>query len=301
MRKVFSIIIFCIFFNANSQKFVELDSTNTVYRFPKLVYSEKPKVAEKVNIILQIDNLLDLADKDPYAIITNRCSVKKIFEYLSWVDLSKHPNILSVKMNGLIGKKEKFVFYHFFDKRTGDAFILSDLFSENKFKTISKETPDIKEDSAFEIDKDSLYIKTDKKLKYALEELKPHLSDYGINLLFKSDTILKRNSLRQKIMRGTGKNYSGDKMVYKIYISDLDNKGNATVHYWNDKYKGISTYTDASIKNGILQADTYYYDSFNKEKVHGMYSLHLKKQENKTWIGNLQLGSPFYKLTFKEY
>ncbi len=263
-------------------------------------------VEEKINIALQIDNLLILPNKyktSPYEIITDKYWVEKTYEYQSWKDLSKHQNILSLKIKGTIEGKEKYVSYKSFDKRTGEAIILSDLFSEHGFAAIAKRVCGIEDDTQFTIDNDTICINKDnKKLKkYSLKELKPYLSDYGMNLLFNSQNIVKRNSLREKFMRGTGKNFNGDTMIYKIYISDLDKKGNALIYYWNEKYKSLSSYSEATIKAGILQADDYYYDKSIKQKVHNMYSLHLERQNDGTWVGDLQLGSPFYRLIFKEY
>ncbi len=307
----FLIIIFCItVFTVKAQKFIEIDTINTKYRFPKLVYPENQKVEEKINTALQIDYLLILPntyEDNPYKVITNKCSfglrVKEIYEFESWTDLSKHPNVLSLKIKGRKAGDKAFIFYSFFDKRTGDSFIFGDLFSKEGFGKLQKKIPFIKKENQFIVEKEAIYINKGDAIpkKYSLEELKPYLSNYGTNLLFESDSIMKRNSLRGKFMEGKGLNYSGDTMIYEIYIPELDNNGNATIYYWSKKHKDLSFYSKSTIKNGVLQADDYYYDKFSKEEVHNMYSLHLEKQSNKTWVGDLQLGSPFYRLTFKEW
>lgn len=300
------IILLSINLNTLSQHFVELDTTNTKYKFPKLVYPENPKVEEKVNTSLHINNLLILPGKykkSPYGVITNKRTVRQTYEFQSWVDLSKHPNILSVKIKGVADGKETFIFYSFFDKRTGDRFIFSDLFTKQGFKNLKKEIDNIEEETRFIIDNDTIYIDQGTRIpkKYHLTEIKPYLNDYGINLLFESENIVRRNSLREKFMEGKGVDYGGKPIVYQIYIPVLDKKGNATIYYWNKKYRVLNFFSDSKIKNGILQADDYYYDTFRNKKTHNMYSLHLEKQSDDTWVGELQLGSPFYKLTFKEY
>ncbi len=304
------VIFFVIGFTAKAQYFVELDTVNQKYRFPKLIYPENPNVEEKVNTALQVDFLLVLPDSyknSPYEVITNQSGfglgVAEIYEFESWTDFSKHPNVLSLRLKGKKGGEKPFIFYTFFDKRTGDPFIFKDLFSKKGFRKLQRKIPCLKQDSRFILEKEMIYIDKGDSIpqKYPLEELKPYLSNYGANLLFESDSIIKRDSLRGKFMEGKGESFSGDTMIYRIYIADLDDKGNAAVYYWNKKVMYLDWYSDATIKNGILQADDYIYDNLTDEVEHAMYSLHLEEQEDKTWVGDLQLGSPFYELRFQEY
>ncbi len=307
---VLTTIFSALYLTAKAQHFVELDTIHKQYRFPKLLYPEKPKVEEKVNTALQIDELLILPGKykdNPYEVVTDRSAlgiqIDEKYEYKSWVDLSMHPNVLSVKLEGEKGGKQTFIVYRFFDKRTGDSFIFADLFSKEGLKELRKEIHSIKNNNRFILEKNTIYIDKGKRIpkKYSLEQLRSYLSDYGLNLLFESDSIVRRNSLRGKFMEGTGKNYNKEPMNYLLYISQLDKKGNAKVYYWNKKTQDLNWYSDATIKKGVLQADDYLYDSRSKEKTHAMYSLHLEKQKDSTWVGELQLGSPFYSLTFQEY
>ncbi len=313
--KTTKIIILTIIFStfyliAKTQYFVELDTIHKKYRFPKLIYPENLRVEEKVNTALQIDELLILPGKykdNPYEVVTYRSvlgiQIDEKYEYKSWVDLSMHPNVLSVKLEGKKGGTRAFIVYRFFDKRTGDSFIFADLFSKEGLQELRKEIPSIKDNNRFVVEKNTIYIDKGKRIpkKYPLEQLRSYLSNYGLNLLFESDSIVRRNSLRGKLMEGKGEDYNKKPMNYLLYISQLDKEGNAKVYYWNKKIKDLNWYSDTKIKNGVLQADDYIYDSRSKEKVHAMYSLHIEKQKDSTWVGELQLGSPFYSLTFQEY
>ncbi len=305
-----TIVFLTVGFMAKAQYFVELDTSNQKYRFPKLVYPQNPKVEEKVNTALHIDELLILPDKykiSPYEIVTYQniwgIQFDDKYEYESWTDLTMHPNVLSVRIKGEKEDKQRFVFYKFFDKRTGDSFIFSDLFTKEGLMKLQDEIPSIGEINRFILKKDTICIDKGYNIskKYSLKNLKPYLSDYGVNLLFESDSIVKRNSLRGKFMEGKGENSSGEPMHYWLYIAQLDDNGSATVYYWNKKLMDLNWYSDATIKDGVLQADLYFYDNQSKENVHAMSSLHIKKQKDNTWFGELQLGSPFYELSFQEY
>lgn len=292
-------------FLAVSQNFVELDTTHTKYRFPKFIYPENSKVEEKINTALHIDWLLVLPDKNdnPFEVIINKTSIDDKYEYTSWNNISKHPTIIAVSVNGIKNDKNAFTFYKFFDKRTGDSFELNDLFSDKANRFLRKLNASIEKDVPIHLSKDSIFINPETKssVRYSIEELKPFLNEYGTNLLFESDHVLRRKSLSGKFMKGLGKGFGGKPLHYMLYISDVDAKGNAQVFDWNTKYRDLTFYYESTIKNGVLQADDYLYDSLSKEKVHSMMSLHLEKQSDGSWTGELQTGSPFYEITFTDY
>ena len=109
--------------------------------FPEVRCKRNPKVAEKINIFLQVKELGIIPNgykKDPFENVTYDPAKPHIYTtgFLSWEKNEALHNILS-----LILEKEviqPFTTTHNFDARTGNSFVLKDILSESGTKEITK-------------------------------------------------------------------------------------------------------------------------------------------------------------------
>ncbi len=314
------------FLNLHSQKLVEITSNNTTNKFPVFKYENLPNIEEKVNYFLQMKYLLHLPGKfknDPFEKLSDKDLVKNNYHFKSWKQQKLNKNILSVQLNGTLNKKP-FKYLEHFDLRTGDFFILNDLFNEEGQQNLRKEiTTKIKElvdqkkvpslkhnvSLSYQLLENELVIVftkiKDEKLILSYSSLRPFLSAYAINLLFPSEKIIRRPDMANKLLKGEGIINKGKKyerkLNYSILIFGIKEDGTATIYRWKDSLKNTEKYIEASINENVIQADDIIWDDRANKKIHLMYSLHLEKLSDGIWNGKLQLGSPIYPLVFKEY
>lgn len=323
MKPFFTLICLCFYSYTFSQELVEIASNTTTYKFPEFKYKKAPNIEEKINYFLQIKYLLHLPGKfeeNPFEKVLDKKNSSN--KYKNWKERKLNKNILCVELNH-IRNGEPITFLEHFDLRTGDFFELFDLFNnegkQKLHKIISKKIETL-------LNKGKLPSKGNTELSYKLlenelaivflkakdddlilnySEIKPLLSNYAINLLFPSKETLRRPDMANKLLKGEGFVDKGGKyerkLNYSILISKDAKDGKATIYRWKDTLKNAEKYTDVSIKENIIQADDYAWDKFAKKRVHLMYSLHLEKIDKYSWEGKFQLGSPVYRLIFKEF
>lgn len=317
------IIILATVFSVSAQQFVELDSVAKTHKFPILQYPEKPNVEEKVNTIMQLlyqELYPEVFGGEPIeSVLEDTEGTDYSFQVHSWKQFSLHPNIFDIRLTG----SEDGLSYErteTFDTRTGTHFKLWSLYTDegadfvdrkikNKITDLTeKETLDPSTESIgvnyqFEENHLAFLINKleDEKLLISYEELKPYLISYGKNLLLKSDIIVHNPSMEMKLLKGVGGFADNQNVKCTIFISKINKDGEANVYRWSDNHiDRAELYSISTIKNGVLQADDYVFDSLSGKKEHLMYSLHLEKKEDTLWEGTLQLGSPFYPMVFIE-
>lgn len=315
------ILINTVISSISGQQLVALDTVGT-HKFPVLSYPEKPAVEEKVNTIMQ------LLYQELYPEVFGGEPVEELFEDTegtdysfqvhSWEQFSSHPAIFDIR---LIGRDddEPFERTETFDIRTGTHFKLWNLFDKDgaayidvKIKekiTALKEKEKILPGAAiginYQIMEEHLAFRLNKieddKLLISYKDLNPYLTPYGKNLLLKSDTIVHNPSMEMKLLKGVGGFADNQNVKCTIFISKVYDNGEANVYRWSDdNIDRAALYSEATIKDGVLQADDYVFDSLTGKKEHLMYSLHLEKKEATVWKGTLQLGSPVYPMVFIE-
>ena len=323
MKTIITIVLIVLGVTSSSaQKFVEISSGPELHKFPKLQYEDHPNIEEKVNSYLQLIFLKHLPGKFeeyPFEIIDDESKVTSRYMFQSWEQTFLNSNIIDIILNGTRNGKP-FQYKEYFDSRTGDSFVPWDLLNDKGKKevdtAIKQKIGDLVDEGklpsleqnvslSYSILQDALvfiFLDADnEELVLPFSELESSLSEYGKNLLYSSDNVLRRPSISGKLLRGVGGYGDSKRVKCTIFIQNIKETGEARVFRWNTKLKNKQEYTEATIKDGVLQADDYYLDKFTDKKTHGMYSLHLEKQKDNSWIGELQLGSPSYPMVFKEY
>lgn len=126
---------------------IELKTLKPVYetnQYPEIFYAANPKIAEKINTFLQLEDLEHLPNvfqKHPFEKVcydeqANRGSIS--FE--SWKQFKTTKNILSFSVSGDAtgAYSENFEAYHNFDLSTGDPVILKTLFTKTGTAQLEK-------------------------------------------------------------------------------------------------------------------------------------------------------------------
>ena len=311
--------IFCLIFSSiNAQHFTELTSNTTGYKFPTLQHKDST-IAFKANVFLQIKHLKHLPED--FKAHPFEDAEKAQFQFQDWEERNEHSQIAAVNLIGTY-KGKQFEDTEYFDLRTGDHFELDDLFTDNSQRGYeaplsdyitelieNKQLPESKRITIeVHLEQDSLGIIVRKAtapiFRLAYSTLEAYLSDYGKGLLLpQTEVVVNRPDPVNKLFLATEQidTASTYKSFYTpMYILILKSGSGITVYRWNRKSSYASSYTEASLKDGVIQADDYVWDSLEQKKVHVMYALHLEQQENDSWSGHIQTGSPVYYIQLKE-
>lgn len=114
-------------------------SENSV--FPLVSYSENPRVENKINTFLQVDQLeyIPGAEGNPFKLVSaGKTSYSNYVYFYSWEKLETPKNILSIALDGEASGAypESFLIWRNFDLRTGNYINAKDLFQPNAVKTV---------------------------------------------------------------------------------------------------------------------------------------------------------------------
>jgi hypothetical protein len=114
------------------------------YKYPEVYYSANPKVAEKTNTFLQLDDLEHLPGifkKHPFEkIVYGASEYGTSVDFYSWKQFKTTKNILSFSTDGEASGAypEGFESFHNFDLRTGDPILLKTLFTKTAVIQLEK-------------------------------------------------------------------------------------------------------------------------------------------------------------------
>jgi len=110
--------------------------------FPVVSYSENPRVENKINTFLQVDQLeyVPGSGGNPFKLASTATNSYSNYVYFySWDKIETPKNILSIAINGEVSGAypEEFADWKNFDLRTGNYINPEDLFQAESFKTIN--------------------------------------------------------------------------------------------------------------------------------------------------------------------
>ncbi|MGY0038386.1 hypothetical protein [Pedobacter sp. NJ-S-72] len=114
------------------------------YKYPEVYYSVNPKVAEKINTFLQLDDLEHLPGvfkKHPFEkIVYGASEYGTSVDFYSWQQFTTTKNILSFSTDGEASGAypEGFESFHNFDLRTGNPILLKTLFTKSAVIQLEK-------------------------------------------------------------------------------------------------------------------------------------------------------------------
>ncbi|KPE51960.1 hypothetical protein [Chryseobacterium indologenes] len=107
--------------------------------FPLVSYTDKPAVAQKINTLLQVDQLeyVPGVGGNPFALVSGGENANYVLFY-NWEKMDTPKNILSIAMEGETSGAypESFYLWKNFDLRTGNLINARDLFRPDAVKTI---------------------------------------------------------------------------------------------------------------------------------------------------------------------
>ncbi|KQT23854.1 hypothetical protein ASG22_07455 [Chryseobacterium sp. Leaf405] len=142
-RKIlFFLLISCLSFSQQkSVKITDLQPKSEDFTFPKITYTEKPLVENKINTFLQVDQLeyIPGAEGTPSKLVsTGKTSYSNYVYFYSWEKLETPKNILSIAISGEASGAypEGFDIWKNFDLRTGNFINAKDLFQPNSIKAV---------------------------------------------------------------------------------------------------------------------------------------------------------------------
>lgn len=109
--------------------------------FPLVSYSENPRVENKINTFLQVDQLeyIPGAEGNPFKLVSaGKTSYSNYVYFYSWEKLETPKNILSIALDGEASGAypESFSIWKNFDLRTGNFINAKDLFQANSIKIV---------------------------------------------------------------------------------------------------------------------------------------------------------------------
>ena len=139
---LFFILISSLCFSQQKNvKITDLQPKTEDFNFPKISYTEKPLVENKINTFLQVDQLeyVPGSDVSPSKLVSSgKTSYSNYVYFYSWEKLETPKNILSIAIDGEASGAypEGFSIWKNFDLRTGNFINAKDLFQPNSVKTI---------------------------------------------------------------------------------------------------------------------------------------------------------------------
>lgn len=109
--------------------------------FPFVSYTENPRVENKINTFLQVNQLeyIPGAEGNPFKLVSaGKTSYSNYVYFYSWEKLETPKNILSIALDGEASGAypESFSIWKNFDLRTGNFINAKDLFQANSIKTV---------------------------------------------------------------------------------------------------------------------------------------------------------------------
>lgn len=122
-------------------KITDLQPKSEDFAFPKVSYTEKPLVENKINTYLQVNELeyIPGSEGSPSQFVSSgKTSYFNYVYFYSWEKLETPKNILSIAINGEASGAypEGFDIWKNFDLRTGNLINAKDLFQPNSIKTV---------------------------------------------------------------------------------------------------------------------------------------------------------------------
>ncbi|MCE3076701.1 hypothetical protein [Chryseobacterium gwangjuense] len=111
--------------------------------FPVISYAENPRVENKINTFLQVNELeyIPNSGSDPFKLVsTGTTSYSNYVYFYSWDKLETPKNILSIALDGEASGAypEGFSIWKNFDLRTGNLINAQDLFQNQSIKTVER-------------------------------------------------------------------------------------------------------------------------------------------------------------------
>lgn len=139
---LFFILIYGLSFSQQKNlKITDLKPKSEDSVFPLVAYSENPRVENKINTFLQVDQLeyIPGAEGNPFKLVSaGKTSYSNYVYFYSWEKLETPKNILSIALDGEASGAypESFLIWKNFDLRTGNLINAKDLFQPNSVKTV---------------------------------------------------------------------------------------------------------------------------------------------------------------------
>lgn len=173
---IFAILISINTYGQTKDLFIEkLKSPATEQAFPFIIYEGHPKVAEKINAFLQLEELekiVSQSDEDPFLKLEEN---NYVVNYESWSKSRTVENILTLVISGNAtgAYSEKFHHFYNFDLNTGKSISMEDFLTKegllllkrkvivNNQKTIADFVLQIKSGTMEQFQKDQLDLYTD--------------------------------------------------------------------------------------------------------------------------------------------
>lgn len=130
-------------FSQKNLKITDLQPKTEDSTFPLIAYTENPRVENKINTFLQVNELeyVPNSGANPFKLVsTGTTSYSNYVYFYSWEKLETPKNILSIGMDGEASGAypENFSDWKNFDLRTGNFINAQDLFLPNSVKTVER-------------------------------------------------------------------------------------------------------------------------------------------------------------------
>ncbi|WP_415328878.1 hypothetical protein [Chryseobacterium sp. MMS23-Vi53] len=247
-------------------KISDLQPKSEDFTFPKISYTEKPLVENKINTFLQVDQLeyIPNSEGSPSKLVfSGKTSYSNYVYFYSWEKLETPKNILSIAIDGEASGAypEGFSIWKNFDLRTGNLINAKDLFQPNSIKIVENL---IRKSIEKEVDDFIVQLKSDKNPS---EEVLDQISIYegcftdftldGIEYYFAKDKI--------RFIAGRCSNHA------MRALDELDS------HVVEFPYKELEKYWSSYAKNLLSDSEKVDKTSFNnklyKGKIDGKYPI----------------------------
>lgn len=264
---LFFILISSLCFSQQKNvKITDLQPKSEDFNFPKISYSEKPLVENKINTFLQVDQLeyVPGSEVSPSKLVSSgKTSYSNYFYFYSWEKLETPKNILSIAIDGETSGAypEGFSIWKNFDLRTGNFINSKDLFQPNSIKTIENL---IQKNVRKEVNDFLVQLKSEKNPS---EEVSEQISMYedcftdytleGIEYYFAKDKI--------RFIAGRCSNHA---------MRALDDLGSHVVEF---SYKELEKHWSSYTKNLLSDSEKIDKTSFDNKlyrgKIDGKYPI----------------------------
>lgn len=252
------------FSQQKSLKITDLKPKSEDSVFPLISYVENPKVENKINTFLQVDQLeyIPGAEGNPFKLVSSgKTSYSNYVYFYGWEKLETPKNILSIALDGEASGAypEGFSIWKNFDLRTGNFINAKDLFQSNSTKTVENL---IRKNVKKEVDDFLVQLKSDKNPS---EEVLDQIAIYedcftdftldGIEYYFGKDKI--------RFIAGRCSNHA---------MRALDDLGSHIVEF---PYKTLDKYWSSYAKNLLSDSEKVDKTSLDhklyKGKIDGKY------------------------------